>query len=186
MPPLLRLDTTFYHNIYAYFVYFKGLLRRNGRQHKIRVKKIYVPEEIRPNTASRFTYDYAVLKLVRRHKRPYLPVKASKGFIRSLKFHVFERDRGRKSRSLYRFTHCPVNNKRRKNYFQILAKYCPSSSGDSGTAVFDNSEEQRNSVIGILSATASYRDRNGQYTATVILRLTKSDVAKINRWISNS
>ena len=160
-------------------------MRRNGKQHKIRVKKIFVSNEIRPDRGSRFAYDYAVLKLVRPHGRPYLHVKATKSSVRSLTFHVFERQRARRVLSMYKYSHCPVLNKRVKNAYKILAKDCPSSLGDSGTAVFDSSGGK--SIIGLLSASAKYRSRSGgHFYVTVALKLTKFDVTRIKGWIQSS
>lgn len=160
-----------------------GMLRRNGKQHKIRVKKIFVSPEIKPTTESRFAYDYAVLKLARPHRKPYLQIKAVKGMVRSLKFHVFEKNYKRRI-SMYKYSHCHVINNYGLNFFKVHARDCPSASGDSGAAVFESSEES-NTVIGLVSATAMYKSGSRGYTYnTVILRLTDFDVARIKKWIS--
>lgn len=159
------------------------MLRRNGKQHKIRVKKIFVSPEIKPTTESRFAYDYAVLKLARPHRKPYLQIKAVKGMVRSLKFHVFEKNYKRRI-SMYKYSHCHVINNYGLNFFKVHARDCPSASGDSGAAVFESSEES-NTVIGLVSATAMYKSGSRGYTYnTVILRLTDFDVARIKKWIS--
>eukprot|EP00794_Sanderia_malayensis_P003628 gene3628-4142_t len=166
-----------------------GLIRRNGKQHKIRVKKPpFVSKEIMPSTESRFAFDYAVLKLVRPHGRPYLPVKATKSPVRALTFHVLEREKNRRrALAMYRYSHCPVLSNKGLNFFKILAKDCPSSPGHSGSAVFDSSDGDRASIIGLLSAWAKYRSRSGgYYYATVVLKLTDSDVAKIQEWVAST
>ena len=154
------------------------------------MKKIFVPNEIQPTTASRFTYDYAVLKLVRPHRRPYLKYKATKKNVRALTFHVFERERNRKSLNMFKYSYCPIRNTHkeyRTNFYKIDAKDCPSTRGDSGTAVFDSSNDKETTVIGLLSAHAKYRSRSGgHYYATVILKLTDFDVRKINQWVRHS
>ena len=160
------------------------MLRPNGKQHKIRVKKIYVSKEIQPTKESRFAYDYAILKLNRPHRKPYLNVKAVKTTVRSLTFHVFERSYNKKS-TMYKYTHCPVLSNNGFNYYQVLARDCPSTGGDSGAAVFESSIT--NSVIGIVSATAKYRSRSqGFIFTTVVLRLTEFDIARIKGWIADS
>jgi len=161
-----------------------GMLRGNGKQHKIRVKKICVSKEIKPTTSSRFAYDYALLELNRPHRKPYLNIKAIKTSVRSLSFHVLERKYKRRS-TMYKYSHCPVMYKNGYNYFQVLAKNCPLSGGDSGAAVFQGSGTT--SIIGLISATAKYRTPSrGSIFTTVVLRFTDFDVARIKGWIAES
>lgn len=167
------------------FIVISGMLRRNGKQHKIRVKKIFVSSEIKPTTESRFAYDYAILKLNRPHEKPYVKLKAAKGTVRSLSFYVFGRE-NKKRTSMYKFSHCQVMNRYDLNNFKIPFKDCPSSSGDSGSAVFESSGDKK-AVIGLVSATAKYRSSSGgRIFTTVVLRFTDFDIARINSWIAKS
>ena len=161
------------------------MLRRNGKQHKIRVKKIFTSKELKPNRESRFSYDYAILKLNRPHRKPYVEVQAAKGTERMLTYHTIEQVHDKRS-VMYKYSNCPVLKKSRLNYFILAAKDCPSSFGNSGAAAFESSNDG-NKVIGLVSASGTYKPPDRRVThITVLLRLSEFDVNRINKWIASS
>ena len=158
-----------------------GILRRHGKLRWIGVKSINFPEMWRLKNISA-SFDYAVITLLKPHKRPFfkLGVIENEGYLYKLHFASFPGDK--KSNSLW-YSHCYS-----RVISHLLIGRCDASSGSSGAGTYVRTSMKENGqnrvLVGILSGSGRVRLPSGRIKMfNLVTKLTSLKTRQICRWI---
>lgn len=158
-----------------------GILRRNGKLRWIRVVKVNFPESWRRNPRSP-NFDYAVITLIKGHKRPFFKLGVINGEGRFYKIHFASFPGDKKSNTLW-YSHC----KSRANANLLIGR-CDASSGSSGAGTYVRTKlkvpGQDRVIVGVLSGSGPVNLPDGQKKYfNFVTKLTTLKAKQICAWV---
>ncbi|CAH3124790.1 unnamed protein product [Pocillopora meandrina] len=157
-----------------------GLLQRSGKFHWIQVKRKFIPKKWKKQTQTkeRLRYDFAVLKLKRKHSRKHMSVQISSLLPGSkIQFSGFHGDKW--YNSLW-YTYCSVYRKAN----DMILNFCDGVRGVSGSGVYVNSPSRHESaVVGVVSAIVRGKVKGKEFKFNVINSFTGTKVRQISKWV---
>ena len=172
------IDSYFF--LYANTTLFPGLLQRSGKFHWIQVKRKFIPKKWKKQTQTkeRLRYDFAVLKLKRKHSRKHMSVQISSLLPGSkIQFSGFHGDKW--YNSLW-YTYCSVYRKAN----DMILNFCDGVRGVSGSGVYVNSPSRHESaVVGVVSAIVRGKVKGKEFKFNVINSFTGTKVRQISKWV---
>lgn len=157
-----------------------GLPKHNGRMRWARIKNIKVPQGW--TTEKNSGYDYAVIKLVHRHRRKVLDI----GSIVQVRGHINNHFLGFHQDKLPRtsiwYSYCVA-----KPLDQVIINRCDAMRGSSGAGVYvisGTGAKITRHIVGVLSGSGTVRFRNGKQAKrfNIITKLTPLKTAQICSW----
>lgn len=157
-----------------------GLLQRSGKFHWIQVKRKFIPKKWKKQTQTKekLRYDFAVLKLKRKHSRKHMSVQISSLLPGSkIQFSGFHGDKW--YNSLW-YTYCSVYRKAN----DMILNFCDGVRGVSGSGVYVNSPSRDESaVVGVVSAIVRGKVKGKEFKFNVINSFTSNKVRQISKWV---